>query len=75
MGGGGGYQSAGSIGLAARNLESFHLKSPKSLTSLLRLLDTLWRNFRQIDLPGGCCSHFSNTEVMKNEGMNIFIFV
>ena len=33
-----------------RTPEPFHLESPKFLTSLLCLLDTLWRNFSYIDL-------------------------
>ena len=42
----GGSFLARAIRLAARTLESFHLESPKFLTSLLCLLDTLWLNFR-----------------------------
>ena len=34
------------ISLKARTLQSFHLKSPKFLTSLFGLLDTFWQNFR-----------------------------
>ena len=36
------------------------------------LLDTLWRNFRQIDLPGGLLQSFFEQEVMKNKGYEQF---
>ena len=62
------------IRLAARTLEPFSLESPKFLTSLLCLLDR-WLNFRSIDLPGGCCSHFSNKKSWQIRNMNIFIFL
>ena len=75
-GGGGGLAHA--IRLAARTPEPFHLESPKFLTSLLCLLDTLWQNFRKIYLlicQGGCCNHLWNTRLWKISDRNIFIFV
>ena len=61
------------IRLAARTIEPFHLESPKFLTSLLCLLDTWWRNVRQIDLPGRCYSHF-RTRGHENKGCEHFYF-
>ena len=63
---------ARTIRLAARTLEPFHVESPKFLTSLLCLLDTLWRNFRQFDLPGGLLQSFLEQDVMKNKGYEHF---
>ena len=37
-------------------------------------LDTLWQNFRWIDLPGGLLQSFFEQEVMKNKGYEHFCF-
>ena len=71
-GGGGGGLLVRAIRLAVRTLEPFHLESPKFLNYLLCLLNTLWRDVRQINL-GSLLSFFEN-EVMKNEGYEHFNF-
>ena len=71
--GGGGFL-ARAIRLAARTLEPFHLESPKFLTFLLCLLDTLGRNLRYTDLPRGLLQSFFKQEVMKNKGDEHFYF-
>ena len=73
-GAGGGGFLAHTIRLDARTLEPFHLESPKFLTSFSCLLDILWQNFRQIDLPGGLLQSFFEQEVMKNKGYEHFCF-
>ena len=65
---------ARAIRLAARTLEPFHLESSKFLTCLLCLLDTLWRNFRSIDLPGELLQLFFEQEVIKNKGYEHLYF-
>ena len=67
-GGGGAF-----IRLAARTLELFYLESPKFLTSFLCPLDTLWRNFRSIDLSWGLLQSFWNKRSSKIRDMNILV--
>ena len=64
--GGGGGNLARIIRLSTTTLEPFHLGFPKLVTSYCDFhLDTFWRNFRRINLPGGCCSH--RTRSHKNK--------